>query len=88
MARNYRARHGSAGRLKGGFGPFGCPFVDDRIPGMAIKGNSRSVHLFALAGLLSRLRAFDRGDLNRLRAKGSFLHSFATGEVALDRSGS
>ena len=55
---------------------------------MAIKGNSRSVHLFALAGLLSRLRAFDRGDLNRLRAKGSFLHSFATGEVALDRSGS
>jgi hypothetical protein len=58
-----------------------------KVPGMAIEGNSHSVHLFALAGLLSRPGGCGRRDLNRLQAKGSFLHSFAIGEVALDRSG-
>ena len=54
---------------------------------MAIEGNSHSVHLFALAGLLSRLSVCGCGDLNRIQAKDSFLHSSAIGEGALDRSG-
>jgi hypothetical protein len=77
----------SPGRIDYGSGQFGCPFVNDKIPGMAIKGNSHTVHLFALAGLLSRRRVCGHGDLNRLQAKSGFLHSFAIGEVALDRSG-